>query len=483
MNRMLASLLAGALSTVAAADVIDDWNQLFLDGVRQSGGVYGPLAPVAPGPVSRNAAMMFTAMHDALNAVVKRYKTYAPMVPCPLETDATAAVAQAAHDVLVVAFPAVADAAGALLKAHLSSIPDGPGKESGIWLGTACANGLHALRADDGSEFDPGYVPGADPGDWQPTPPEFLEAWGPGWSAVTTWSIASGSQFTPSGPAGFTSMSSFLASAYYALQYEDAREYGDLFSTVRTADQTEIALFWANDRDGTFKPPGHLLDITQTVANDQGLEVVDKLRLFALVAIGMADAGIAAWDAKYSTEIDLWRPITGIRAGDLDGNPETVGDPKWIPLADDPFNPVHTPPFPAWVSGHATFGAVHAAVMRNFFGTDEISFTITSDDTPGVWRTYDRFSDAALENGRSRIYLGVHWQVDADDGYQVGTAVGDWVSAFELGLLGDLDGDGVVGPKDLGLLLAAFGQSGATDLNDDGVTDAGDLGILLANWR
>lgn len=485
-SRLFSLALVGAATSfvapLAAADIVDDWNQLLLQGIRVSGGEYGPLAPVAPGPVSRNAALMFTAMHDAMTSTMKQYRPYLGMVPCPPGTDPDAALATAAHAVLATAYPTIAAQADALLGVHLDTIPDGPDKDAGMALGAACAAAIQAHRIDDGSTFDPGYVPGNNPGDWQPTPPGFLEAWGPGWAGCTTWCIDSGSQFSPAGPGGFTSMEALLASDLYTIMYDDAKAYGELFSTVRTADQTETALFWSNDRDGTYKPPGHLLDITQAVAIDQGLSQAEKVRLYALVALGLADAGIAAWDTKYGTEIDLWRPLTAIHAAAIDGNRDTVADPTWIPLADDPLTLIGTPPFPAWVSGHATFGAVHAAIMRNFFGTDEVTFTITSDDTPGVYRTFNTFTDAALENGRSRVYLGVHWQFDADDGYEIGTAVGDMVWARELGLLGDLDGDRDVDAEDLGVLLGGWSGAGATDLNGDGVTDSGDLGILLANW-
>jgi hypothetical protein len=161
----------------------------------------------------------------------------------------------------------------------------------------------------------------------------------------------------------------------------------------------------------------------------------------------MADSGLVAWDAKYDTSIDLWRPITAIREADSDGNPETVQDPSWEPL--NPF----TPPFPAYISGHATFSAAHAAVMKGFFGTDEVTFTITSDETPGIFRTYHSFSEAARENGRSRVLLGVHFSFDATDGYTAGTALGDHVVGHYLRpltpfLRGDVNESGAVDISD-----------------------------------
>lgn len=471
-------------SAAASADVLDDWNDAYLQAIRESGGAYSPLAPVAPGPSSRGLAMMNAGMYEVINSILRTHEPYHEFLPCPPGASMEAAMVQLAHDMLAAVYPNPTNLdIDALLAAHLAAIPDGQSKDDGIALGKACTAMMHDLRDNDGSTNDPGYVPGGDPGDWVPTPPAFLPAWGPGWASVTPWCLASGDQFRPAGPAGYTSMVELLASPEYVAQYDDVMVYGDLFSAVRTPYETETALFWSNDRDGTFKPPGHLMYITQVVANDQGLSMIDKARLYALVSLGMADAGIAAWDAKYYTDIDLWRPITGINQGDGDGNPATAGDPAWLPLADDPMVPIHTPPFPAWISGHATFGAVHAAVMRNFFNTDNIAFTVTSDDTPGVFRTYTNFTDAAEENGRSRIFLGVHWQWDADDGYLVGTNVGDWVSLNYLRRLGDLDGNDHVDGDDLGEFLTKWGDKGGeADLNRDGVVDGKDFGILLSNW-
>ena len=177
--------------------------------------------------------------------------------------------------------------------------------------------------------------------------------------------------------------------------------------------------------DGTFKPPGHLNYITQVVADDQNLSLQDKARLFAMVSVAMGDAAIVAWDAKYNRDVDLWRPVEGIRRADEDGNDATISDPTWEALA------MYTPPFPAYTSGHATFAAVHAGVMAAFFGTDNISFTVGTDDPDavGVLRSFDSFSQAAFENAISRVYLGVHWWFDGEFGLESGYNLADWIAA------------------------------------------------------
>ena len=137
-----------------------------------------------------------------------------------------------------------------------------------------------------------------------------------------------------------------------------------------------------------------------------------------MLNIAMADAAIASWDCKYW--YNFWRPITAIQLADTDGNPDTLADPSWTPL-------LATPPFPEYVSGHSTFSVAAAIVLAYFYGTDEMRFTLGSDDLPGVQRHYSRFSEAAQESGMSRIYGGIHFMSSNLRGLGLGTAVGDYV--------------------------------------------------------
>ena len=117
---------------------------------------------------------------------------------------------------------------------------------------------------------------------------------------------------------------------------------------------------------------------------------------------------------------------TAIHQADADGNDATTADPTWSPLGM-PGTPSMTPPFPAYISGHSTFGAAAFTVLADFYGSDRMQFSVSSDELPGVTRTFKRFSDAAAENGMSRIYMGVHWTFDNVEGKKAGGAIGDYV--------------------------------------------------------
>lgn len=151
--------------------------------------------------------------------------------------------------------------------------------------------------------------------------------------------------------------------------------------------------------------------------------LAENARLFAVLDVALADAGVCAWDSKY--QYNFWRPVTAIRAGDTDGNPATAADPTWKPLLD-------TPPFPSYVSGHSTFSAAAATVLADFYGTDRVRFTSGDDTLPGVTRTFKSFSAAAAEAGQSRIYGGIHWQFDNQDGLALGRKIGQYVFAHVL---------------------------------------------------
>src|SRR5262249_50021577 len=196
-----------------------------------------------------------------------------------------------------------------------------------------------------------------------------------------------------------------LDSATWAADYHEVQAFGAAVGSFRTAEQSEIAQFWA-DGAGTETPPGHWNHIAREVVAMTGTSLEKSARLFALLNIAMADAAICAWDAKYT--YNFWRPVTAIRSGDTDGNPATTPDSSWSSF-------IVTPSFPDYVSGHSAFSAAAATVLAFFYGTDDIPFTTGSDALPGVFRSFPSFSAAAVEAAMSRIYGGIHFRSASQD--------------------------------------------------------------------
>lgn len=408
MTGLCGVLLLGGVA--ARGDVVTDWNNVLLETIRAEGG--------PPTIISSWGATMHAAMYDAIDSIDHEYDSYHVRLPAAPTASPEAAGAAAAANVLTALFPQRQGIYAAALTQSLATLPDGPGKTQGVQIGAAAAASILAWRRNDGSTTVVNYTPGANPGDWRPTPPDFSAPATPGWGLVRPWTMSAGSQFRPPLPPALTSQA-------YTDAFNEVKTLGQRTNSTRTAEQTDIAFFWANDVNGTSKPPGQFNAITQRIAADRPLTLIQKARLFAMLNLALADAGIAAWDGKYDTEVDFWRPITGIRLADQDGNPATEAQTDWEPLN------AFTPPFPAYISGHATFAGAWATVLKDYFGADAIAFTATTEDPlyagPAL-RVYDSLSDAARENARSRIYLGVHWQFDADEGLATGEKVGNYVA-------------------------------------------------------
>jgi membrane-associated phospholipid phosphatase len=259
-----------------------------------------------------------------------------------------------------------------------------------------------------------------------------------------------------------------LTSTDYADAFNEVKSLGSASSTTRTADQTQIALFW-KDAAGTAYAFGHWNKIAEGVSAAQGLSLVDDARLFALLNIATADALIASWDAKYT--YNFWRPVTAIRfPGDNSLNPATVSDPTWTPL-------IVTPNFPSYMSAHSTVSSAAATVLTSLFGPD-YAFTTGSDGLPGVTRSYSSFDAAAAEAGQSRIYGGIHFQFDNRAGLATGSALGQFVFQNFLTPVsgGDTQGDPPHGDNQGGtpavsaeaLTFTAVGQSNVSAPSENG---------------
>jgi membrane-associated phospholipid phosphatase len=386
-----------------AANVVLEWNQVFLDTFKAD--------RVLPLYFSREAAIVHAAIYDAVNDIDRSSTPFFADVKAPPGASLEAAAAQAAHDTMVALFPAPAHQAtfDATLAADLAGIPPGQAR-LGTAVGQAVAQQILAWRSTDGSTAQVTYVPGTAPGDWQPTPPAFAPAVAPQWGSVTPFCIPSDSAFRAPPPPSLTS-------ADYTAAFNEVMSLGAANSTTRTAEQSQIARFWYGAA-GTYTATGYWNQIAQELAQQRGASLVQDARLFALLNLAQADAYFAVWDTKYT--YNFWRPVTAIRAADTDGNPDTVADPAWTPF-------LATPAHPSYNSGHSGVSAASAAVLAAFFGTDAIPFSFSSDSLPGVTRSYASFSAAVQEVSDSRVYAGIHWRFDVQAGQAMGYEVSDYI--------------------------------------------------------
>ncbi|CAA9379654.1 MAG: hypothetical protein AVDCRST_MAG64-530 [uncultured Phycisphaerae bacterium] len=418
---------AAALDVADAGDVADtgdvvlDWNEQAQDAMRFDTTYKGPVR------AARNLAILHGAMYDAMNGVHDLYDPFFYAKRARAGTDADAAAAAAAYRVLSKLYPSQAGHFRQQYDADLAAVEDGRPEKLGVRYGRAVADRYLRWRRNDGALEDAAYEPGTRPGDWQPTAPGG-SAVHPGAGRVAPFAIEAVKPFLPVAPPELTTRE-------YTDAYNEVYDLGGRDSPFRSADQTEVGVFWAYDGPGMGTPVVLYNQVLRAVAGQEGNTPLENARLFAMANTAMADAGIVAWECKYLDH--FWRPVTGVQQGDTDGNLDTVGDPTWEPLgAPSRDGPSFTPSFPAYVSGHSTFGAALFGTLRNFYGTDDVSFELESDELPGVVRTYDSFSAAEDENGDSRIYLGVHWRFDDTYGRQVGQSVADDVAARWFGPVG-----------------------------------------------
>ncbi|WP_235578406.1 Ig-like domain-containing protein [Pseudorhodoferax sp. Leaf267] len=384
------------------ADPVLAWNQIALQSIQRD--------VTTPEEATRILAMQSLAVYDTL-AAIDGTAAYMVQDKVTGPVSVEAAVAQAAYQILYAFYPSQRGILDAALASSLATIADGAAKTAGIALGERVAKAIVVIRANDGYldyAIDDG---GTALGQWRPTGPMYLVAEHPQWGSVTPFALDSADQFrAPPPPA--------LTSAEYAAAEEQVRLYGGETSALRTADQTQMAQFWA-DGGGSYTPPGHWNLIAQQIAASKGAGLAANARMMAQLNVALADAAIACWDTKYT--YDFWRPVTAIHNADLDNNPGTQVDANWRPL-------LITPPHPDYVSGHSTFSAAAAGILSATFGANT-AFSTISVTVPGVTRSFTSFQQAAQEAGMSRIYAGIHTIFANNEGAVIGGKVADAVLA------------------------------------------------------
>ncbi|MDQ1464951.1 MAG: hypothetical protein QOC73_1892 [Actinomycetota bacterium] len=388
-------------TSTPSGNVVVEWNSTLLSLVQTPGAQPATIQP------TRDFAIMSAAVYDAVDAIDPDHPQYLLHLKAKHGASQDAAAAQAAHDVLSAMFPSVAAALDQELAADLAKVKSNRARTRGVEVGTQAAAQLLKIRATDGSATTPpAYQTTGLAGDFRPAPPALAAPVFVGWGAVKPFVLSDGDQFRPPPPPA-------LSSPEYAAAINEVESLGRDSSTARTADQTTIGKFWAAPIQNYWNA------IAGQVVTARHNDTDTAARTFALLDLSIADATIAMYDAKYTYR--LWRPISAVRLADTDGNPMTVADPAWTPLAT-------TPADPSYPGAHSTLSAAAASVLNALYG-EHRSFTVTSPTLAGVTRSFVNFDAAVTEAGLSRIYAGVHTRVD----HQAGLALGSQVGRFTLG--------------------------------------------------
>lgn len=412
LSRVLKSFLVICLilsfAPAAKADAVGDWNAI-ASQVISAGGRPGPSTLV-------DFAVVHAAVYDAVQAIDRRYKPYHVVIP-DASGSPVAAAAKAARDVLVNRFPSQTGFIEGTYNAYLANNGLEP-TDPGVAVGAAAAAGIIALRANDGAfpaVPPPPFTGGDEIGMWRPTPsynpgppPGFSPMAAPWLAGVKPFAVKSSSQFR-------AKKAPELTSSEYAADYNEVKALGALSDSTRTQEQTEIAYFWSDNT------PIQWHRALRGVAAANVHNIGDSARLFALASFSAADAIITCWETKI--HYAYWRPMTAIQEGDNDGNPATEGDPDWKPL-------INNPNYPDYTSGANNVTAAMTRTMELFFGTDEITFSVTSNvaalPVDKRTRTFARFSDAAAEVVEARIYLGIHYRFADTVARDQGRRVARW---------------------------------------------------------
>lgn len=403
------ALLFGASG--AQASIVMDWNAVAIDAVQTN----STSAPEA----ARNLAAVHAAIYDAVNGIDRGHQVFHVTDLAPQGASVEAAAAAAANAILSQLYPAMASTFDALYQSQINAMSGGQATTDGINYGQSVATQIYNWRVNDGSaNAHTGYTASGVVGHWAQTPPTYqYPPVLPKWGNVTTYALTSGNQFRPSGPQSLTSVQ-------YATDYQQVYDLGANNSALRTADQTEAAMFWSGEKvtatEHWNQIARHLLGVESGIVNEAVV--------LAALNVTLADAGIAAWDAKYT--FDHWRPVQAIQAGDEDGNPMTVGDPLdlltgypgWLPLLD-------TPATPEYLSENATLAGAAAYVLTNYLGNGALSYwgDTDGDGVMDTVRSWSSLMSAADEAALAQIYAGVNFAFSVNDGKATGQNIGEYI--------------------------------------------------------
>ncbi len=438
-------------------DAILYWNQVALDVTKADFTTSDPAVNPTPeqgGPTrtSRALAIVHLAMYDAWAGIQggPKYLTYsADEAPCMTNDlpSAQIAVATAACMTMIALFSRQTND---LWKEHGKFVAAVGAQNTqiscGISYGSMVAAKMLAARDNDGSgASNSAHVPNVGAGHHRPDPTSPAQGYlGPLWGTVKPFGIEKLTSRVPGSPPPK------LNSRAYAENYKKVFEKGRNQGGTRTAEETTIGLFWAYDGARNIGVPPRLYNqVVRAISKKKCVSEADNAKLFAIINVAMADAGIQAWAEKY--KYNIWRPVVGIREADAgwgptgqgDDNPKTVGDPYWLPLGvpatNQPAKAATTPNFPAYPSGHATFGTAALRAAANVLSLpDSFEFSMVSEEldgeavgATGVRTRHERkltIGSAIEENVLSRVYLGVHWEFDGREGQNNGQIIGKLIA-------------------------------------------------------
>jgi hypothetical protein len=401
-NGQLLASVAGELAGVKV-DSVRLWNEQALSTFRARKSTDAEAA--------RTLAMLNVAMYDAVNGIESRCggtdRSFALVPPddsVPSNASVTAAASAAAHAVLVGLFPDRAAAFAAQLEADLAALGTSKKVKAGRAWGASVGSRVVALRADDGSAGNEVAPPSQGVG-------KFPLSWsGIQFRNLRPFAVADSAAYMTPGPPA-------LGTVDYAADFAEVKLVGN--AAIPDPEKSFIFQYWSL-AGGTVQPPGEWVRIGLNVAGTRNLDLHDKTRLFALLAMALADVVAPTVGTKLTYA--HWRPATAIVQAAEDENPFTDPDPTWKPRAGGAGGtPEHT-------SGHSSFSSAAATVLAGFFCHDSIPFTHVSDSSPGAQsRSYISFSQAAAEAGRSRIFGGLHFEFSNQSGLAVGKAIGEEV--------------------------------------------------------
>jgi len=389
--RKLLPLAAAFVALAAHADTVADWADITTD-----------IATDGPNTI-RTMALAENAVYEAVNAVTGRYPKDRVDLGSATGASIDAAIAAASRTVLLHEAKVVQDRTEAAYAKALNSIAPGDARDRGVRLGERAAADVLAKHMSDIGAIEP-YRPLTSPGVYVPT------TFPLGYAVAQhhPWFLKSASQFRPGPPPD-------LKSKLWARDYNEIKAVGALQSTERTAEQTEIARFWA-----TALPDVHM-GVVHSVAIAPGREVTRNARLYAAVTAALNDAEIAVFDAKYHYQ--FWRPITAIRNGDRDDNPDTERDANWQPM-------IVTPVQPEYPCAHCIIAATIGAMIRAELGRDPVPpLSSKSNTAPGVTRHWTRTEEVVKEVSEARVWDGVHYRNSCEVGDRMGEQVAGVVAA------------------------------------------------------